>query len=292
MSKRELQSEVQHQRLEAQVTDLTAKNAELTAKNEDLTAEVETLTADRERQAGSLKKNLVSINELTAKVTELEENAARLTKKDGQQTVEMAILRKSNDELEKEIADMREDYAAACKELEGHGLTLLSSDDGLQVIVTDATRERIAALTAERDKLRDECDGKTVASTVFEEKLCARVDSQRQQIATLEREKGEALDAHNDALATITRLQDTIALLEAQLADGTDADDTHLQTIANLSEDVSMARLDVRVYRIAVRDYATRLSHMRDARDAAVKERDAARDTAKALQGQLATLAE
>lgn len=73
MSKRELQSEVQHQRLEAQVTDLTAKNAELTAKNEDLTAEVETLTADNERQAGALKKNLVSINELTVKVKALED---------------------------------------------------------------------------------------------------------------------------------------------------------------------------------------------------------------------------
>ena len=194
MSKRELQSEVQHQRLEAQVTDLIARNAELTAKNEDLTTEVETLTADRDRQAGALKKNLASINELTAKVAALEDVG--------------------------ELA-------------------------------------RVQGL-----------------------------------LKNAEREKGEALDAHNGALATITRLRDTIALLEAQLADGTDADSAHLQTIANLSEDVSVARLDVRVYRIAVRDYAKRLSHMRDARDAAVKERDAARNNAKALQAQLATLEE
>ena len=218
MSKRELLSEVQHQRLEAQVTDLTAKNAELTAKNEDLTAEVETLTADNEKQAGSIKTNLASINTLTVRVKELEDVG--------------------------ELARVQE---------------LLKNTE------------------AERDELRE---------------TCLLVDGQRRQIATLKREKGEAIDVHNGALATITRLQDTIALLEAQLADGTNADAANLQTIANLSEDVSVAQLDVRVYRIAVRDYAKRLSHMRDARDAAVKERDAARDTAKALHAQLATLEE
>lgn len=164
MSKRELQSEVQHQRLEAQVTDLIARNAELTAKNEDLTAEVKTLTADRDRQAGSLKKNLASINELTAKVTELESN----------------------------IAGMQKDYANVCKELEGHGLSLLSSDDGLQVVVMEDVHERSTAQAATITRLRD-------------------------TIALLEAQLADGTDADDAHLQTIANLSEDVGIDKSKL---------------------------------------------------------------------------
>ena len=282
---------------------------------DELEQEVETLLADRDRQAEVLKKNLVSINELTAKESE----------------------------LEKEILDMRKDYAAVCKKLESHGLTLYFSDDGLEVLVTEDTRERIMDLEGECDTLQAEVANlreKLERITGERDRAINDANQQRQNYVDLQEEYSKIAETKDDIFQkefdnpvstlkmgnlelkkkleeevqhhadvknvsteslygilirelknqvasqkeiidkredTITRLEDTVALQEAELADGTDTDSVHLETIMNLSEDYSAAQLDLRVYRLAIREYVKQLSHMKNERDEAIISRDATR---------------
>lgn len=143
-------------------------NAELQSRSallDERVAEVDTLTADRERQAGVLKTNLVSINELTAKVRELESELKASEKEKARQEGIARLVRAENTTLRKQRDAANADIVSGTKTEEQLHDALAAMRAQWNIAVRAATayqqdiellKATVADLTTERDEARQD----------------------------------------------------------------------------------------------------------------------------------------